>query len=532
MALKRSRYRPVKPFSHQLRETSCVYFDDGLYLEAMSFLSNLLSSGTSVPDRTLPAYVPFPQQLGLLSTLVVHPTFTTRASSAERLQASNSALRLLHDVNKIVGPVNVDLANAFAFHSLRVSRRGGKRRGGDDESEDGEDVERMIRSELANSGSLFAQSESFWDVVGWAFNCSVVHKKRWERWRLWLELMLDALEDDWAERIREADEKRAETGNSTHDAVAQSLILQYLPTSDGRMGRRRTMRAILANGDKRSLNEFREVFRNETAERKQEESTKSRLPRQINIDEGDFGDYGLDDDDEDDMVDGGVDLRTSTRTTRRDEPAVDEEFGDGNDEGTLRSSDHYALGGVDSIVLRQRLLSLLHRVAVSRPKLFTDEGDLFDLFTEFMRPLPLTSFDLLLTSSKLDHVAQISLQTNLLLPLLSPRPPVYDDQPVTQSDLEQYFLPYAANANSNVDNAKTSLVLEALMMALFTSSGLQPTETLGAAVEEGIRARKQKAIGDARRKGKGKEGEELEARRVLDLSEERLMALLEVIESG
>lgn len=532
MAPKRSRYRPVKPFSHQLRETSCVYFDDGLYLEAISFLSNLLNSGTSVSDRTLLAHAPFPQQLGLLSTLVVHPTFTTRASSAERLQASNSALRLLHDVNKIVGPVNADFANAFAFRSLSVSRRGGRRRGADDESEDGGDAERMIRSELANTGSLFAQAESFWDVVGWAFNSSVVHKKRWERWRLWLELMLDALEDDWAERLKEVDEKHAEVDDPAHDAAAQSLILQYLPASDGRTGRRRVMRAILANGDRKSLNEFREVFRNETAERKQEESTKTRLPTRINIDEGDFGDYGLDDDDEDDMLENAVDLRTSTRSTRRDVLAVDEESEDGNDEGTSRSSDHYALGGVDSIILRQRLLSLLHRVAAARPNLFTDESDLFDLYTEFMRPLPLTSFDLLLTSSKLDPMAQIRLQTNLLLPLLSTRPPVYDDQPLTQSDFEHNFLPYAANANSNVDNAKTSLVLEALMMALFTSTGLQPTETLGAAVEEGIRARKQKAIGDARRKGKGKEGEELEARRVLDLSEERLMALLEVIESG
>ncbi len=47
-----------------------------------------------------------------------------------------------------------------------------------------------------------------------------------------------------------------------------------------------------------------------------------------------------------------------------------------------------------------------------------------------------------------------------------------------------------------------------------------------------MRARKAKAIGDARKKRKGLDGEELEARGMLERSEGLLIVVLGVVESG
>ena len=54
----------------------------------------------------------------------------------------------------------------------------------------------------------------------------------------------------------------------------------------------------------------------------------------------------------------------------------------------------------------------------------------------------------------------------------------------------------------------------------------------GDKVEEGIRIRKEKAVGDARRKGKESKIVDAEARKVLEESAERIMAILEILEMG
>lgn len=64
---------------------------------------------------------------------------------------------------------------------------------------------------------------------------------------------------------------------------------------------------------------------------------------------------------------------------------------------------------------------------------------------------------------------------------------------------------------------------------MMNDGALQPTETLGAAVEIGVRARDKKALGDARKK-KGKIDEEETAKGILEISKARLMGLLEVVE--
>ena len=165
------------------------------------------------------------------------------------------------------------------------------------------------------------------------------------------------------------------------------------------------------------------------------------------------------------------------------------------------------------------------------PKLFTSVDDLFDLYTESFRPLPTSAFGALLSTSKLLPSTQTALNTNLLLPLLATNLPNYNIISPTQAHLEKYFLPSPANTHSYAANAKVSLVLEAIFTHMMNDGALQPTETLGTAVESGIRARDKKALGNARKK-KGKIDEEEAAKGILEMSKARLMGLLEVVEMG
>jgi hypothetical protein len=252
---------------------------------------------------------------------------TTRAKSPEDLQASDEALRFLRNVNNIIGPINADFATVFAFRpSTLSSRQRAARRSNADSgsaSEDEDDVY-TLNSPFANERSVFAQTTDFWDVVGWAFNCSIKWKKRWDRWKLWLEFVLDVLDADWEERRHQA--------NKLKDSklLEESIVLRYLESADGRSGRRRVMRAILANGEDKALNEFGEVWKDETKERKLKENDLMAPTKKVDLDADEWGDYDLDLD-EDEVTEAEIE--------------VDDAYDD--------------FGGVESMKLRQRLFLLV-----------------------------------------------------------------------------------------------------------------------------------------------------------------------------
>lgn len=199
-----------------------------------------------------------------------------------------------------------------------------------EENEDEEEEHDKLRSPFAQAKSVFAQVIDFWQVVGWAFNCSIAWKKRWERWKLWLAFVLDVLEDDWDERFKRASEL------NTDVPLAQSIILRFLQAGKGRSGRRRIMRAIFADGQEKSLAEFSEVWRDETKVRKiTVEDTTTR--KKVNLDEDEWGDYDFDPDD-DEVADYGE----STLEDETEDDNVNAEY-----------------GGIDAMKLRQRLLTLV-----------------------------------------------------------------------------------------------------------------------------------------------------------------------------
>jgi len=520
-------YREVKRLSYELREHCMIYFEEGLCMlvlpkplprnltvsdiPAINFLISLLTAGNTLNSPT-PAFLPPAQHLALAATLVVHPNLTTRAKSQDHSEAANLALRYLRLVVQLVGPVNGDLQDAFAFWGVGTSsRRGGsgRRRTGEDVSPTN-DTLNSINSELATTGALWSRVEDFWQVVGWAFNCSILHKNRWERWSLWLEYMIEVLEKDWdirGEEIGNSDKDK----DDDHNPRAQSMIVMYLSSEGATTNReKKILRAVFADASPRTLAEFPEVWRNETKELKKDGAVKKREAR-IDIEEDNYGDY-VEEDEDSDLEDNlnspptpsFLTLVNSTSTTNVANP----------------------LGGMDAIILRLRLLSLLSTVSAILPHMFTHLVTLYDIYLEHIRPLPLPTFFLIMSPSSLSlftPAAASSLTQFILRSIIASSAPLPPKDDLEQDILERSYLPYAANTGSIADNAKVSICVETLLRLLDKHIGLVWSEGLQSAMEAGIEAREIKA-----KKGTKKK-QDVEVNRMwLRASAERIRGVVEM----
>ena len=446
-----------------------------------------------------------------MATLTVHPSLTTRAKAPEALQAANLALKYLRLVLKLVGPVNASLREAFVFTGIGTSsRRGGRRRTGEDVSPVSEEADN-VNSELANAGSLWARAEDFWQVVGWALNCSIAHKRRWDRWKLWLEYVIDTLERDW--EIRTAQD--TEEGEEKKDRRQGSMIISYLNAEFAATGReRKTMRAVFADGSARSMQEFPEIWRDEARELRKDTGMKN-TDKKINIEADNYGDY-LDEEHESDLEDIPK-VSPSTNPGGRQARLTTQAVPNGAD----------ALGGIESLALRLRLLSLLSHVCAILPEAFTSLGNLYNLYLENIRPFPLPTFFLILAPSSLrlfTPAAASSLTQYILRSFIASSAPLPINDSLTQETLERCYLPFAANTNSIADNAKVSICVETLLR-IFTMYGeLVWSTELQIAADMGIEARE----GKAKRLGKGKGGDAEEERTWLRGSAERMRETIEM----
>jgi hypothetical protein len=220
----------------------------------------------------------------------------------------------------------------------------------DDESDDDEG----LRSVYVGEKSVFRQREGFWLLVGWAFNCSVRYEKRWEKWKLWLEMMVQVLEEDFGSRFSamatEEDEGNSGTealpaGGTWRDKLARdALVTQYLDGAGRRGGRRRIVSAILADGGERALMEFGECWKNETKERKVKEETDLwGKQKKLDLEKNVWGDYDINEDDDEIVQDGDVMMKDSV------EDGKEPDF-----------------GGIESMKLRQRLMILVGCYSITR----------------------------------------------------------------------------------------------------------------------------------------------------------------------
>lgn len=514
--------RPVKPVpeSSVLMEcTTCL--EEQLWSQAFASLSSEITAGA---DTHAPARLPPPQYLALAATLTVHPSFTTRTDDPLKHRASDDALKYLRKVVAAVDPVDAGLRDAFRFGRAAgrqaASKRGGARAAHAHADSSEERHHLLIRNQYANEQSLANHAEHFWAAVGWAFNCSVKHRARWQRWQAWLELMLDTLQ---------ADLTTAAPGDASGEGLSGTLIAHYLSAVEaGRHNRRKIMRAILADGSSRSTGEFPEIWRNETKLPKKRESIRSPKRQRLDVDNGEFGDYF---DDDSDQHSPETRARKSRSAAARRSGAADDNVDESDDYETGMSVAG-DFGGPDSVRLRQRFLGLLTsfvRADDQKRPMFVDIEELFSLFTEFIKPLPLTVFQqfVLPQTPYIDADFHASLLDLLSRPLLGSST---CNGPIDQAEFERSFASCAAVHSSVEDNAKVSLIIESLLRALWEARLLSNDPSrLKALVLEGVQARTQKVASDGRRKTVKRASADDEARTVMQCSADRMDVLLAIL---
>ena len=200
---------------------------------------------------------------------------------------------------------------------------------------------------IANKGRIRKCAKDFWHMVGWALNCSVKYPKRWKYWKVWLDFMLDVLDDDWMERRRQdlLDPVGKDAEREQQPLLRKCLLVKYLSEAKGRSSAvKRVVRSAFADGSPDSLKEFPEVFPNETKELK---VPNGRKRKREDLRKHQIGDY--DDEDEEIAID------SSELTDQTPEPSQDVE--------DALVIDPW-LGGSESIALRQRLLMLVSSICI------------------------------------------------------------------------------------------------------------------------------------------------------------------------
>jgi hypothetical protein len=288
-----------------------------LDIEGFDQLRSILTAGGSTSYNTArlsPAFHPSRRQLIVAATLIVHPRYNNQAKKVEDIRASDDAYQFLKTVLKTFGTVESDLADAFIFDPQKSDRR--KQRHLQtlelQTSENEEEGYLKLQNKYADEQSVFQQKEDVWQVVGWAFNTAAQYPIRWQRWKLFLGILLDVYERDIEERLRLYQQNR--------DLLHQSPAIEVLRVAERTM-RRRILKAIFANGTKASLQEFPEVFKNETREVKEAQVSTKR--EAVKPEEGLFGDYDDSQDADADMEDSSENLSINSDESSGDESSTD-----------------------------------------------------------------------------------------------------------------------------------------------------------------------------------------------------------------
>ncbi|KAI5925007.1 hypothetical protein F4810DRAFT_718843 [Camillea tinctor] len=527
-------YRKAKRLPPELKEHCRVYLEESLHQYTLNLLNSLLSSRRH--GQRHPAYCPPPSQLSLLNTLIVHPDFTTRPKEHNWPEVAVESLIYLRSILSLFGPINAGFKEATRFIPTSAYSRSSTP-GSDIELDDTHDDTRRDADERGlvrlsgrhSDNSIWRKGQDFFCVVGWAFNCSVMYPARWRHWKQWLEFMLELIESDLEERRR----LDVESGQDENPHLQESILAGYLNQRSGRTaggGVKWIVKAIFADGSHASRSIFQEIW-NKEHKGMSHTALNKRKREKVNIEKGDFGGW-LDND--------------SVYSSQASEPPTPQKRR--TNSGRLDRSDFQALEPtfMESVPLRQRLFSALSYLCfyLSDPPL--DLTDLYETFETAVKSQPLPIFAALVShpTSALRVESQITIlrgMTELLVPSSAPSPAKidrarHDAGGISPRILERCFLPFPANTIAPEDNAKLSLLLENLVQISWSAEEGERFEDLAQAVRKGVEAREAKAKGkktSARRgaragAGNGDTAEE-EARRVLELSGQRLLALVEVI---
>jgi hypothetical protein len=516
--------REVQETPHELIQHLQSYYEEDLNSQGLDLLYSITSNSVSSSNVRAPVSVPPPSHIALAATLAVHPHTTTRTEDRAKLAQSTSALKLLRLLYSVAGP-NPPFDEAFRFRKFQdnffhVPTRAKR------------DVYAQIetRHQYTEANSLFARAEDFWALMGWALNCSCLLDMYAERWKVYeplLSLMVDILEADY---IRQHEKETWE----------ESIFWSYIELASGGSGRsRRIFRALFADGSSRNLNEFRAIFNNEL--RRPTQKVEEVVKHEIDLENDEFADYGKVS--SDDSPDEGGDrpakrARLRSRTRTQSLKGSNESLN-----GAYQADgDRRTLGPPEAIRLRTRLLRLLAAVA-TQPSLiahsstsFVAEDELYTLFVEFVKPLPIPMFQQIILpntsgNASFDAYTHVRMCEAILERTLESRAPRSDDADLTAARLIQHFLPYAASGTSVDAQLRVALLIEALTRAAQKAGTLQQGADMGViqwAVETGVLQRQKLAI-EARtsgRKSKKNNTDDDEAWRMLLECGDRMRAIV------
>lgn len=472
--------------------------------------------------------MPPPSHIALLGTLVIHPLHTTRAQKPDHLVVSSLALDYLRNLLTVVGPINAGFRAAFQFHSTpRWARRSGHTGyASDSDMSDGDsdgDLDRL-RGTMANEASVWSRGQDLWSTIGWAFNTATLHPHRWRYWKAWLELLLDVLDADWAERERldqEAHEACGKRGDEPITSRAESIIHMYMKQRDGRhTGHTRIMKALFADGGSLSSSAFPEVFEKEPRGPRKA-SRKRKRNQTLDLENDKFGDYF-----DDDSISSGI-----------SEPPTPEKRRGGSKELSFGCSNP---GLVESVRLRLGVFRLVSAATYALRKR-SDLNQLYEDFAAGIKVLPLQMFALFVSQRENPllcetHVTITKELFHLLLPSRYKDPRSVDPEgdalgSLTMPMLEHCYIACPANTVGLEDNAKLSLVVEKALQLLWICDVVEYTESFVEAAERGIEAREAKA--KKRRTGKMRvDAADVAAQTVLAGSAERIRVLLQLLEAS
>ena len=397
---------------------------------------------------------------------------------------------------------------------------------------------------FAGKESLFERAEDFWAVVGWAFTCACAEvgygvdaekaralRRRWGAWKRVLGVMMEGLERDWEERMRGGD------GEKKEERLRRSLVMRWLPSKTGGAGYKRVVRAVMANGKGRLGMEWKEVWRDEGVglkgirERKERRDMKKLVPltkeeekeaRKRAILEGSSTE-GEEEDEGD--LNGSGDPKKSVDVDGDSTMLEASDLGTSSPDAAI-----LAWGGIEAVLLRQRLLILLSSVCHHQQwiPLSTLHNELTDhllsptpssislpsvrLFTTLLATnSPFSSTHL--TTPPPTHIYLHPLFASLLRTLLSsdaPSPSNYDTLEgrgglISPRVLIICYLPYSAKTRTLRDNLKVAVLLEQLVRAIAReSSGVKGLlgEDGGAflvgAMEDGVERRMEGVLSGGR----------------------------------
>ncbi|KAI1158888.1 hypothetical protein F5B18DRAFT_638991 [Nemania serpens] len=341
-ALRRN-YRPKKALPPELKEHCRVYLEEALPRQAISLLDSLLSTRASDPRE--PAYCPPPSQISLLCSIIVHPDFTTRPREPDWPQISLQSLVYLRDLLSVFGPVNAAFKEAVLFNTNATSDLDLDSHVPHDGRLDGDERGLVRLSPRHGNDSVWQRGRDFFNVVGWALNCSFLYPERWQWWARWLGFMLDLLEEDLEERHR----LDVQNGSDDMPLLQRSILASYIAQRSGRTTDvvMWIMKALFADGSTASTSVFQEIWHREHKSKSQRAMTKRKRDK-VNIDKGDYGGY-LDDE--------------SVHSSQASEPPTPQKK---RTKAEWAEERDLETAYVETMSLRQRLFSLVSFVGVSK----------------------------------------------------------------------------------------------------------------------------------------------------------------------